>query len=42
LRNVAASIDLIGVPRDIGLWHWRVVAMQLDAMEITKVFGISR
>jgi hypothetical protein len=42
LRNVAASIDLIGVPRDIGLWHWRVVAVQLDAREITKVFGICR
>ena len=42
LRNVAASIDLIGIPSDIGLRHWRVVAAQLDAREITKVFGIFR
>jgi len=42
LRNVAASIDLIGIPSDIGLWYRCVVAVQLDAREITKVFGIFR
>ena len=42
LRNVATSIDLIGVPGDLCLRHCRDIAVQIDAREITEVFGIFR